>query len=135
MNASLCKLLILRVVCEEPMHGYGIIRRLAALTKNLCVPTQGTVYPVLQEFERCGCVRSRAEMTGKRERKVHEATPKGRQALAAGMDVWRRCLAHLQEVIRESARTAPRASMPGESRHHQGRARGKGAARAPEMHG
>ena len=62
LNASLCKLLILRAVCEEPMHGYGIIKRLAELTRNLCVPTQGTVYPVLREFERCGCVRSRIEV-------------------------------------------------------------------------
>jgi DNA-binding PadR family transcriptional regulator len=44
------------------MHGYDIIKRLAELTRNLCVPTQGTVYPVLREFERCGCVRSRIEV-------------------------------------------------------------------------
>lgn len=99
MNASLCKFLILRTVCEQPMHGYGIIRRLAKLTGNLCVPTQGTVYPVLREFERCRCVRSRIEVVHGRERKVYTATPKGRKALEAGLDVWRRGLAHLQAVL------------------------------------
>lgn len=102
MNASLCKFLILQTVCEQPMHGYGIIRRLAELTGNLCVPTQGTVYPVLKEFEQCGCVRSRIEVVHGRERKVYTATPKGRKALEAGLDVWRRGLAHLQAVLEKS---------------------------------
>jgi PadR family transcriptional regulator, regulatory protein PadR len=103
MNASLCKLLILRTVCEQPMHGYGIIGRLSDLTRNLCVPTQGTVYPVLKEFERCGCVRSRVETVGGRQRKVYAATPKGRKSLAAGMDVWRQGLDHLRTVMEEPA--------------------------------
>jgi PadR family transcriptional regulator PadR len=100
LNASLCKFLILRVVCEQPMHGYGVILRLAELTRNLCTPTQGTVYPVLREFERCGCVRSHHQVVGGRERKVYEATEKGRVALAAGMDVWRRAIDRLQVIVR-----------------------------------
>ena len=102
LNASLCKFLILRAVCEEPMHGYGIIQRVAELTGNLCVPTQGTVYPVLREFEKCGCVRSRIEVVQGRERKVYAATPKGRKSLDAGMDVWRRGLSHLQAAVKWS---------------------------------
>ena len=109
LNASLCKFLILRVVCEQPMHGYGIIARLADLTRSQCVPTQGTVYPVLREFEKCGCVRSRIEVVGGRERKVYTATPKGRSALEAGMDVWRRAIDHLQAIIRQ-----PRPSAAGD---------------------
>src|ERR1035438_8497372 len=95
VNASLCKFLVLRAVCGQPMHGYGIIRRVAELTDNFCVPTQGTVYPVLREFEKCGCVRSRSELVHGRERIVYSATAKGRKALAAGLDVWRRGLARL----------------------------------------
>jgi len=102
LNASLCKLLILRTVCEQPMHGYAIIWRLAAMTRQLCVPTQATVYPVLREFERCGCLRSRSEMVHGRERRVYTATAKGRAGLAAGMHVWRRALARLNVVVRES---------------------------------
>jgi len=108
MNASLCKFLILRAVGEEPMHGYGIIQRVAELTGNLCVPTQGTVYPVLREFERCGCVRSRIEVVQGRERKVYAATRKGRKSLDAGMDVWRRGLARLQAAVKAPpARSRP----------------------------
>ncbi len=104
VNASLCKFLILRAVCEQPLHGYGVIKRLAKMTGNLCVPTQGTVYPVLAAFEKCGCARSRIERVGGRERKVYEATDKGRAALKAGMDVWRRTVDHLQPVLVDPGR-------------------------------
>jgi PadR family transcriptional regulator PadR len=99
LNASLCKVLILRVVCEEPMHGYGIIRRIAELTRNLCAPTQATVYPVLREFERCGCVRSRTDVVRGHQRRVYSATAKGRRALESGLDVWRRGFAHLHMAL------------------------------------
>jgi DNA-binding PadR family transcriptional regulator len=108
LNASLCKFLILRVVCEQPMHGYGIIARLAELTRNLCVPTQGTVYPVLREFEKCGCVRSRIEVVHGRERKVYTATSRGQAASRAGMDVWRRAIDHLQVVVGQPTRASAR---------------------------
>ena len=101
LNASLCKFFILRAVCREPMHGYGVIRRVAELSGDLCVPTEGTVYPVLREFEQCGCVRSRTQMVRGRERVVYAATPKGRKALRAGMDVWQRALAHLRPAMEE----------------------------------
>ena len=99
MNASLCRLLILRIVCERPRHGYGIIGRAAELTKHQCVPTEGTVYPVLRDLEKAGCVRCRIEKTGRRERKVYGATARGRQALRAGADVWRAGLARLQILM------------------------------------
>jgi DNA-binding PadR family transcriptional regulator len=54
------------------------------------------VYPDLREFEECGCVRNRTETVRGRDRKVYEATDKGRAALAAAKDVWRRALDQLQ---------------------------------------
>jgi PadR family transcriptional regulator PadR len=99
MNAGLCKFLILHAVCEAPAHGYAIIQRLSEMTGRVCVPTQGTVYPVLREFAKCGCVSCRTETVGGRERKVYVATPKGRKALAAGTEVWQQGLAQLQTIV------------------------------------
>jgi DNA-binding PadR family transcriptional regulator len=109
LNASLCKFLILRTVCERPQHGYGIVRRVAGSTRNLCAPTQGTVYPVLREFERCGCVKSRIEVVRGRKRKVYAATPKGRAALQAGADVWRRGIVALRRALVASPQRGQRA--------------------------
>lgn len=99
LNASLCKFLILRTIRWKPMHGYGIIRQLAAQTRNFCVPTQGAVYPVLREFEQCGCVRRRTAVVRGRMRNVYTITAKGRKAYQAGVDVWRNGLRHVQCLL------------------------------------
>jgi len=99
LNASVCKLLILRAVCERPGHGYEIIRRVAALTRGVCVPTEGTVYPVLREFEACGCLAVHNDTVRGRTRHVYRATPQGRAALRAGLAVWRHGLAKMRRAL------------------------------------
>lgn len=99
LNASVCKLLILRAVCDRPGHGYEIIRRVAALTHDVCVPTEGTVYPVLREFEACGCLTVHDDTVRGRTRRVYCATPQGRAALRAGLAVWRHGLAKMSRAL------------------------------------
>ncbi len=99
LNASLCKFFILGAVCAGPAHGYEIIQRVARLTDNFCVPTQGTVYPVMREFEACGCVTCHLEVVNGRRRKVYSVTPKGREAYRSGLDVWKDGLAHIGKFV------------------------------------
>jgi DNA-binding PadR family transcriptional regulator len=99
LNASLCKFFILRAVCDGPAHGYEIIRRVAMLTDDFCVPTQGTIYPVLREFQQCGCVTCHEEVVNGRTRKVYTVTPKGRDAYRVGMKVWQKGLCCIQRVV------------------------------------
>lgn len=102
LNASVCKLLILRAVCERPGHGYEIIRRVAALTHNVCAPTEGTVYPVLREFEVCGCLTVHDHTVRGRTRHVYRATPQGRAALHAGLDVWHHGLTKISRALADT---------------------------------
>ncbi|MBU0714447.1 MAG: PadR family transcriptional regulator [Verrucomicrobia bacterium] len=102
LNASVCKLLILRAVCERPGHGYEIIRRVAALTHDACAPTEGTVYPVLREFEVCGCLSVHDDTVRGRTRHVYCATPQGRAALRAGLAVWRHGLAKMSHSLADT---------------------------------
>lgn len=99
LNASLCKFFILRALYDGPGHGYEIIRHVARLTDNFCVPTQGTIYPVLREFQECGCVICRQAVVNGRLRKVYYLTPKGRKAYQAGLKVWQKGLSCVQRVI------------------------------------
>jgi PadR family transcriptional regulator PadR len=101
LNASLCKFFILRALCDGPAHGYEIIRRVARLTDNFCVPTQGTIYPVLREFQQCGCVTCSPEVVNGRTRKVYTVTPKGRDAYKAGQEVWEKGLCCVKQVVAE----------------------------------
>ena len=100
LNASLCKFFILKAICDGPAaHGYEIIRRVGRLTDGFCVPTQGTIYPVLREFQRCGCVTCREEVVNGRTRKVYTVTSKGREAYQAGLDVWQKGLCCVKHVV------------------------------------
>jgi len=102
LNSSLCKFFILRALCDGPAHGYEIIRRVDRLTDGFCVPTQGTIYPVLREFQECGCVTCRREVVNGRTRKVYAVTPKGTKAYQTGMEVWKKGLCCVQQVVGET---------------------------------
>lgn len=88
IKMSLSKFFILRVLHDRPMHGYDIVRTVERTTSGCCSPSEGTVYPVLREFEEGGYVTATAETVGGRERKVYTLTDKGRDALRVAIDAW-----------------------------------------------
>ncbi len=99
LNASLCKFFILWALCDGPTHGYEIIRRVDKLTDSFCVPTQGTIYPVLREFQECGCVTCQPELVNGRTRKVYALTPKGQEAFQAGQEIWKAGLCCINRAV------------------------------------
>jgi DNA-binding PadR family transcriptional regulator len=88
IKMSLSKLFILRVLHDRPMHGYDITRTVERTTNGCCSPSEGTIYPVLREFEEGGFVTFATEVVGGRERKVYTLTDKGREALRVAIDAW-----------------------------------------------
>ena len=102
LNASFCKPSILRAFRDQSMHGYAMICCLADRKRNFCVPTQGTVYPTLWEFEHCGGARRRTEVFSGRHRNVYTITAKGRKAFQAGATVWRHRLHQVQGLLQKS---------------------------------
>lgn len=63
IKMSRSKFLILSVLHQHPMHGYGITRAVERTTNGGRSPTEGTIYPALREFEEgalcCHCLRDR----------------------------------------------------------------------------
>ena len=66
---------ILALLAEEPRHGYSIMTELAARSGGLWRPSPGSVYPVLQQLQDEGLVRS----DDADSRKVFELTDAGRR--------------------------------------------------------
>ena len=85
---SLSKFFVLCVLHEKPMHGYEIVQAVAKTTKGCCSPTEGTVYPMLNEFEAGGYLKSHPVIVQGRERKVYTLTAKGRVAFQTAVDAW-----------------------------------------------
>jgi PadR family transcriptional regulator PadR len=88
IKMSLSKFFILCVLKERGMHGYEIARAVELTTQGCCSPTEGTLYPVLHEFERGGYVTSRAETVNGRDRRIYELTAKGQEAFRVASQAW-----------------------------------------------
>ncbi len=69
--------LILHVLSEGAMHGYGIMHKIQELFGGFYTPSPGIVYPTLQLLEDMGYVRS----SRRGRRKVYFITSEGRRAL------------------------------------------------------
>jgi PadR family transcriptional regulator, regulatory protein PadR len=88
IKMSLSKFFVLCVLHQKPMHGYEVVQAVERTTNGCCSPTEGTVYPVLNEFEAGGYLTSHGEIVQGRERKVYTLTGKGRQAFQTAVKAW-----------------------------------------------
>lgn len=88
IKMSLSKFFVLCVLHEKPMHGYEVVQAVERTTKGCCSPTEGTVYPMLNEFEAGGYVTSHGEVVQGRERKVYTLTNRGREAFRTAVASW-----------------------------------------------
>ncbi len=104
IKMSLSKFFILRVLYTQPMHGYEITRTVAEVTKGCCAPTEGTIYPVLREFEEEGYVTSAVETVGGRERKVYTLTARGRLAFEVAVEAWKEVTNYVLEAVAASTK-------------------------------
>lgn len=102
IKMSLSKFFILCVLHERPMHGYDLARAVERTTNGCCSPTEGTIYPVLREFEAGGYITCVSETVAGRERKVCTLTDKGREAFRVAVGAWMevtQCLVDSQRML------------------------------------
>lgn len=113
IKMSLSKLFILRALFEAPAHGYEIARCVADMTKGCCSPTEGTIYPVLRDFEIGGYVTRTEAVVGGRTRKIYTLTDKGRDALRTALIAWAEASRALDSASRDlfPGATGPHASL------------------------
>jgi DNA-binding PadR family transcriptional regulator len=74
------RLVLLRLIADQPRHGYDLIRAIEELTHGSYAPSPGVVYPTLTMLQDMGLIRE-TEADG--SRKVFAATPEGQAELAA----------------------------------------------------
>lgn len=78
------RLLLLKLIGDEPRHGYELIKAIEEMTAGSYAPSPGAVYPTLSLLEDEGAIREVAG--GDEPRKAFEATDKGREELEARKD-------------------------------------------------
>ena len=73
--------LILLALEKSPSHGYSLMQTIKEDTYGVWNPTASSLYPHLSSLTDKGLIEFKAEMDGKRERKVYDITEKGRETL------------------------------------------------------
>ena len=80
LYSGLIRLHVLHHATEEPIFGLGMIEELARHGYRI---SPGSLYPLLHGLEKKGYLRATEVRNGNSLRKVYQATPLGRKALAA----------------------------------------------------
>ena len=93
-------LLILRVLALEPLHGYGIVRRIEQMSGEAMQIRQGSLYPALYRMEQRGLLAAdwKTAESGK-EAKYYRLTKAGRKALEAETESWLRLRSAIDLIL------------------------------------
>lgn len=104
-EAGELRLVLLKLLSDEPHHGYDLIRAIEELTHGAYAPSPGVVYPTLTMLEDMGLIEE-----GKADgaRKIYEVTDAGK--------------AHLEEHASEVERLMDRLEDVGSDRRRAGSA-------------
>jgi transcriptional regulator len=84
-------LLILKTLAREPLHGWGIAKRIQQLSDEVLSVQQGSLYPALHRLENQGWITAEWKSTEHgRDAKVYELTREGRRQLTRELESWNR---------------------------------------------
>jgi transcriptional regulator len=83
-------LLILNVLDLGRLHGWGVLKRIEELSRDVLRVNQGSLYPALYRLEDRGLVRSRTGRSAEgREVRFYALTAAGRRQLTREIEGWR----------------------------------------------
>jgi PadR family transcriptional regulator PadR len=84
-------LLILKSIAREPLHGWGIAKRIQLLSDEVLAVQQGSLYPALHRLENQGWIEAQwRDSDLGREAKFYSLTTAGRKQLARELESWDR---------------------------------------------
>lgn len=92
--------LILALLDDEPLHGYGIAKRIEEKSHGALQFHVTSLYPILYRLEKQGLVRSDwRQPEGERRRRYYKLTEAGESTLAERRASWRSFTDAVERVI------------------------------------
>lgn len=98
------RLVLLKLIADEPRHGYDLIRHIEELTGGSYAPSPGVIYPTLTMLDDMGQIEAQQSDGAK---KLFAITDAGRAELDANGEIVDAALARLSAVGEETQRTDP----------------------------
>jgi PadR family transcriptional regulator PadR len=94
-------MLILKTVSLEPMHGFGIARRVEQVSRGVFKVNPGSLLTALQRLERAGWLDAEWRQTeNSRRAKFYSLTAGGRRKLEAETADWTRRVAAIGRLLK-----------------------------------
>ena len=96
-------LLILKAVALGPLHGYGVLLRLAQISAGAFQVEQGALYPALGRLEHRGLLAGEwGTSENNRKAKYYRLTPIGRKQLDAQTARWEQVVRAIGRILKPS---------------------------------
>ena len=100
-------LLILKAVALGPLHGYGVLLRLAQISEGAFRVEQGALYPALARLEHQRLLATEwGTSENNRRAKFYRLTASGRRRLGQETVAWNRLVAGMGAVLRATPEEA-----------------------------
>ena len=101
-NGGELRLVLLKLIADEPRHGYDLIRQIEELTGGAYAPSPGVIYPTLTLLDDMGQIEAQLSEGAK---KLFAITDAGRAELEANTETVDAAIARLTAVGEETQRT------------------------------
>lgn len=96
-------LLVLKTVAREPIHGWGIAKRIEQLSDDVLSVGQGSLYPALHRLEQQGWISGEWKDSDLgRSAKFYSLTREGRKQLESELKTWTRLSSAVALVIQRA---------------------------------
>jgi len=96
-------LLILKTLAREPIHGWGISKRIQLLSGEVLSVQQGSLYPALHRLEQQGWITADWKDTELgRSAKFYSLTREGKQQLERELGNWKRLSSAVGLLLRRA---------------------------------
>ena len=93
-------LLILKTIAREPLHGWGIAKRMQVLSGDVLSVGQGSLYPALHRLEQQGWIRAEWKDSDLgRSAKFYSLTREGKKQLERELETWARLSSAVELLI------------------------------------
>lgn len=96
-------LVILKCLAHQPLHGWGIAKRIQVLSGDVLAVGQGSLYPALHRLEQQGWLSANWQPSDLgRQVKVYTLTKAGRRQLQRELESWTRLSSAVQLLIQNA---------------------------------
>jgi PadR family transcriptional regulator, regulatory protein PadR len=94
------ELMILTILAREPLHGYGVSQKLAALSRDEFQVNPGSLFPTLYRLEQDGKLKAEwGASENNRQAKFYRLTAAGRRQLEKHRERWDRVTIAIASVL------------------------------------